>query len=272
MNLFSKIFGIIKPYEAKEILEKERGEYKDIKPKNLEEQALKLVGETIYKKIIKEYTEKQWGKDCKELPPEIIKRLPLRFIYDNNYFDDPFQGIPTKGYTEIFKKLLKGIKVELNTPYDKNMKAKKIIYTGKIDEFYNYKYGKLEYRYLTFFEKELNTDNYQGNAVVNYSSHDCLFTRTIEHKHFVFDTKSKHTIITDEHSNWGKLNDSSVSAYPVISESNKKLYNKYAKIKNDNIIFGGRLGSFKYLNMDETIKQALEISNNLKNNHGIKKD
>ena len=263
MNTFNKIWpNVITPEEAKKKIEKEKT---NITPTNLEEQATNLVGKTIYNKLIKEYTEKQWGKPCKELPPFIIKRLPVRFNYNNNYFNDKFQGIPIDGYTNIIDKLLKGINVKLNTnffdkkeEYIKN--SNKIIFTGPIDKYYEYCYGELEYRSLRFEEKILETDNYQGNAVVNYTSSKVPYTRIIEHKHFNNDVSNK-TIITYEY----PINDNKEPYYPINNDKNNILYKKYENLsKNDkNVIFGGRLGYYKYLDMDKTIEKALFLTKNV---------
>jgi len=263
MNTFSKIWdNVFTPEEAKKQIEKEKfkGE-----PANLEEQAMSLVGETIYKKLVKEYTEKQWNKDCKELPPFIIKRLPVRFTYNNNYFNDIYQGIPKDGYTKIIEKMLNGIEVKLNTNFLDNKEyyeriSNKIIYTGTIDGFYDYCYGKLEYRSLEFKEKVLNIDNYQGNAVVNWTSHDVPYTRTIEHKHFNNDESNK-TIISYEYPCKNDLE----PYYPINNSKNDELYNKYKKLSetSKNVVFGGRLGLYKYYDMDKTIEEALKLCKSL---------
>lgn len=263
MNTFSKLWNISKPEEAKEIIEKQKGNIKN--PKNLEEQAISLVGKDIYEKLIKEYTEKQWGKDCKDLPAFIIKRLPVRFTYNNNYFNDRYQGIPIGGYNVIIDKMLQDCNVELNVDYLKNKKyynslADKVLYTGMIDEYFDYCLGNLEYRSLKF-ETELleNVENYQGNAVVNYTSHDEEYTRIIEHKHFEFGTQ-KDTVITKEYPCDWKVGDEAY--YPVNDDKNTKLYQEYLKLaeKEENVIFGGRLGHYKYYDMDKVIKAALELA------------
>lgn len=259
MNTFNKIWkDVDSPIKAKEHIENER--FKGI-PTNLEEQAKSLVGTTIYKKLVKEYTEKQWGKDCKDLPPFIIKRLPVRFTYDNNYFNDLYQGIPKKGYTKLVEKMLEGIEVKLNTDFFDNKEkyislCNKIIFTGPIDKYYNYCYGKLEYRSLKFEEIIYDTDNWQGNAVVNYTSHDKPYTRTIEHKHFNNDISNK-TIVSYEY----PIINEKEPYYPINNEINNKLYYKYEKLaKTDkNVLFGGRLGTYKYYDMDKTIEKALEL-------------
>lgn len=264
MNTFSKIWdNVITPKDAKEHIVKEKyiGEIT-----NLEEQAKSLVGTTIYEKLVKEYTEKQWGKECKDLPPFIIKRLPVRFTYNNNYFNDKYQGIPIGGYTQIIEKLLEGIDIILNENYLDNKdkyKNNKIIYTGPIDEYYDYCYGKLEYRSLRFEEELLLTDNYQGNAVVNYTSNDVPYTRIIEHKHFE-NTECDWTIITKEYP--VSIEKGKDPYYPINNDKNNELYNKYKELadKDDKVIFGGRLGSYKYYDMDKTIEQALLLVNKLK--------
>lgn len=264
MNTFSKLWGIATPSEAKAKIEEQKAEFNIVEPKNLEEQAISLVGKDIYLKLVKEYTEKQWGKDCKELPAFIIKRLPVRFIYDNNYFNDRYQGIPEGGYNVIIEKMLDGIEVKLGIDYLKNKEkynelADKVVYTGMIDEFYNYELGNLEWRSLKF-ENEImpNIDDYQGNAVVNYTSHNQKYTRIIEHKHFEFN-KCKGTIITKEYPQDWKIGDEAY--YPVNDEKNNALYNKYKELaeKDSNVIFGGRLGNYKYYDMDKVIRAALDM-------------
>lgn len=264
MNTFSKLFNVFTPKEALEAIEKERSIYKDIEPQNLEEQALKLVGKTIYEKLIKGYTEKQWGTKATNLPAFIIKRLPLRFTYDNNYFNDPYQGIPENGYTEIFEKLLKGIEVRLNTDFlaNKEMYLKqtnKVIYTGTIDQYYDYIFGKLQYRSLRFDHQLLNMENFQGNAVINYTEYEIPYTRIIEHKHFYFQIEGK-TVITYEYPK--TYVDGDDPYYSVNNNENMKLYEKYKEhAKNDNkVIFGGRLGLYQYYNMDQVIKEALNLA------------
>ena len=263
MNTFSKLWGIVTPKEAQEKIEEQKAEFNITEPKNLEEQAISLIGKDIYFKLIKEYTEKQWGRDCKELPAFIIKRLPVRFTYDNNYFNDRYQGIPVGGYNVIIEKMLANADVELGVDYLKNKDkynemADKILYTGMIDEYFDYKYGNLEWRSLKFENEILkDVDNYQGNAVVNYTSHDQEYTRIIEHKHFEFN-KCKGTVITKEYPmNW-KLGDEAY--YPVNDEKNNQLFEKYQKLAEEekNVIFGGRLGNYKYYDMDKVIKAALE--------------
>ncbi len=261
MNTFNKIWGVFTPEEAKNKIEEELKEANINEPKNLEEQAIKLVGKTIYEKLVKGYTEKQWGKKATELPSFIIKRLPVRFIYDNNYFNDLYQGIPIGGYTHIIEKLLKGIEVKLNCDYfnDKeafNNIAEKIIFTGPIDQFYDYCLGELEYRSVRFETEILNVDNYQGNAVVNYTEYEVPYTRIIEHKHFEFGQQPK-TVISKEYSDkWDKNKE---PYYPINDEKNNNLYEKYRNLanKDEKVIFGGRLGEYKYYDMDKVIEKAL---------------
>ena len=263
MNTFSKMWNIVTPQEAKDIIASQIADLNITEPKNLEEQALSLVGRDVYEKLIKGYTEKQWGRDCKELPSFIIKRLPLRFVYDNNYFNDRFQGIPMGGYTKIVEKMLDGIEVRLNTNYLDNREefdamADKIVYTGMIDQFYDYKLGVLEYRSVRFETEELDMENYQGNAVVNYTEREVPYTRIIEHKHFEFG-KQPTTIISREYSSEWKKGDEPY--YPVNNEKNNNLYQQYKELadKEDKVIFGGRLGGYKYYDMDKVIAAALEM-------------
>ncbi len=265
MNTFSKMFGISTPSQAQDILEKQKLEIKGT-PKNLEEQAISLVGRDVYIKLIKGYTEKQWGRDCKDLPAFIIKRLPVRFTYDNNYFNDKYQGIPYEGYTVLIEKLLNGCDVMLNTNFLDNKEkylsmADKCVYTGPIDEFFNYRIGKLEYRSLRFETQILDESNYQGVAVVNYTERDIPFTRTIEHKHFNFGTQPK-TIITKEYpSDWVEGME---PYYPINDEKNSKLYEEYAQLsKMEGIFFGGRLAQYKYYDMDDTVEAALKMARNI---------
>ena len=261
MNTFSKMWNIATPQEAKDIIASQIANITE--PKNLEEQALSLVGKDVYEKLIKGYTEKQWGRDCKDLPSFIIKRLPLRFIYDNNYFNDRYQGIPIGGYTKIVEKMLDGIEVRLNTNYLDNREefdamADKIVYTGMIDQFYDYKLGVLEYRSVRFETEELPMENYQGNAVVNYTEREVPYTRIIEHKHFEFG-KQPTTIISREYSSEWKKGDEPY--YPVNNDKNNALYQQYKELadKEHKVIFGGRLGGYKYYDMDKVIAAALEM-------------
>ena len=264
MNTFSKIWNdVITPEDALRHINEEKKEITR-EPKNLEEQAISLVGRTIYEKLVKCYTEKQWNRDCKELPAFIIKRLPVRLTYDNNYFNDRYQGIPIGGYTKLVEKMLEGIEVQLNTDYLSNKEyfdslAEKIVYTGPIDEYFNYSLGELEWRSLKFVNKTYDTDNYQGNAVVNYTSHDQEYTRSIEHKHFEFVTDNKKTIVTYE---YPKDYEKGLEKYYTVNDDkNNALADKYRELANKekNVIFGGRLAEYKYYDMDDVIKRALEI-------------
>lgn len=260
MNTFHGLWGVKTPKEAKEKIKEQTDKLGITEPKNLEEQALSLVGEDIYKKLIKEYTEKQWGRDCKDLPSFIIKRLPLRFTYDNNYFNDPYQGIPKGGYTQIIEKMLDGADILVNTDYFDFIKkndgiADKTVFTGMIDEFFGFKYGPLEYRSVRFETETLDEENYQGNAVVNYTSHEVDFTRIIEHKHFEFGKQPK-TIISREYSQ--EWHNGIEPYYPLNDDKNSALYAKYKELadKEDKVIFGGRLGNYSYFDMDKVILAA----------------
>lgn len=260
MNTFSKMWGISTPAEAKAIIEEQKKAIPG-EPKNLEEQAIKLVGTDIYQKLVKGYTEKQWGRDCRELPGFIIRRLPVRYTYDNNYFNDPYQGIPIEGYNAIIGKLLFGAEIRTGTDYLEHREeyeglAEKIVYTGMIDAYYDYRYGKLEYRSLRFESEILDTDNYQGVAVVNYTDRETPFTRVIEHKHFEFGKQPK-TVITREYPvDWKPGME---PYYPVNDEKNQALYARYAQLsgREENVIFGGRLAEYKYYDMDKVIESAL---------------
>lgn len=262
MNTFSKMWGIRTPQEAEEIINKQRQAITS-EPQNLEEQAISLVGTDIYIKLIKGYTEKQWGRKCTELPAFIIKRLPVRYTYDNNYFNDRYQGIPISGYSQIIEKMLEGTDVELNCDYnicfDKDQKiAEKVIYTGAIDEYFNYQLGHLEYRGLKFETERLEQENYQGVAVMNFTDSKTPYTRIIEHKHFEFG-KQPVTYITKEYPQDWKLGEEAY--YPVNDDKNQKLYAKYKELadKEKNVIFGGRLGEYKYYDMDKVIESALNL-------------
>lgn len=262
MNTFSKMWGIRTPQEAKDIIEKQVAELHITEPKNLEEQALSLVGTDVYTKLVKGYTEKQWGRDCRELPAFIIKRLPLRFTYDNNYFNDRYQGIPIGGYTAMAEKLLEGTEVRLGIDFLEKREeymemADKVVYTGMIDQFYDYRLGVLEYRSVRFETETLPVENYQGNAVVNYTQREVPFTRIIEHKHFEFGTQPK-TVISREYSSEWKKGDEPY--YPVNNEKNNELYKRYAALaaREDKVVFGGRLGEYKYYDMDKVIGAALK--------------
>lgn len=260
MNTFAKMWGIKTPEEAKEIIKKQVEKLIISEPKNLEEQAVKLVGSDIYEKLVKGYTEKQWGRKCSELPAFIIKRLPLRFTFDNNYFNDRYQGIPIGGYTQIFEKLLDGIEVRLNENY-KDLRgakiAEKTIYTGCIDEFFDYKFGALEYRSVRFENEILEKENYQGNAVVNYTSSDIPYTRIIEHKHFEFGTQPKTVISREYFAEWKPGIE---PYYPINDEKNSMLFEHYKTLAQSrpDVIFGGRLGQYRYYDMDMVIRAALE--------------
>ncbi len=262
MNTFSKMWRVRTPAEAKKKIAEQISELCITEPQNLEEQALSLVGKDVYEKLVKGYTEKQWGRPCNELPAYIIKRLPLRFTYDNNYFNDKYQGIPENGYTAVFEALLEGIDVRLGTDYNdikgENI-ARKIVYCGCIDEFFGYALGELEYRSLRFENETLNTDNYQGNAVVNYTSADVPYTRIIEHKHFDHRDQEK-TVITREYpAEWHRGNE---PYYPITDEKNNTLYARYEEMAKQypNVIFGGRLGKYRYYDMDKVIRAALETA------------
>ena len=263
MNTFSKMWGIKTPAEAKAMIEKQVKETGITEPKNLEEQGLSLVGKDVFEKLVKGYTEKQWGRDCKDLPAFIIKRLPVRFTYDNNYFNDRFQGIPMGGYTKIVEKMLNGVEVKTSTDYFTFIKenpdiAEKTVFTGMIDEYFGYKLGALEYRSVRFETEVLDTDNYQGNAVVNYTEREVPYTRIIEHKHFEFGKQEKTVISREYSSEWHVGME---PYYPVNNETNNALFEKYKELaaKEENVIFGGRLGNYKYYDMDKVIEAALEV-------------
>lgn len=262
MNTFNKLWGVITPEEAMKKIEDQRAILGGKHPENLEEQAISLVGTDIYTKLVKGYTEKQWGRKATELPPFIIRRLPVRFTYDNNYFNDKYQGIPVGGYNLLIEKLLEKVEVKVNTDYfqhrdNLNSLADKILFTGMIDEFYNYQYGILEYRTLNFETEVLKQSNYQGNAVVNYTDSETPYTRIIEHKHFEFGTQEA-TVITKEYPKEWKKGDEPY--YPVVDKKNTEIYNKYRALaeKEENIIFGGRLGDYRYYDMHNVIKVALQ--------------
>ncbi|CVH78748.1 UDP-galactopyranose mutase [Clostridiales bacterium CHKCI006] len=262
MNTFNKLWGVVTPEEAKAKINEQIKESGITEAKNLEEQAISLVGKDIYEKLVKGYTQKQWGKPCNELPSFIIKRLPVRFTYDNNYFNDLYQGIPIGGYTQIIEKMLDGIDVRLNCDFFEHREelsniAEKIVFTGMIDQYYDYCYGELEYRSLRFEEEILDTDNYQGNAVVNYNEYEVPYTRIIEHKHFEYGTQDK-TVITREYPATWKKGDEPY--YPMNDDKNNALYAKYKVLadKENNVIFGGRLGMYKYFDMHHVIAEALK--------------
>lgn len=260
MNTFSKVWNISTPAEAKKIIEEQKKEITG-EPKNLEEQAISLVGREIYEKLVKGYTEKQWGRDCTALPAFIIKRLPVRYTYDNNYFNDLYQGIPIGGYNVIIDRLFEGCDIETGVDYLEKKEyydglGEKIVYTGTIDAYYKYQFGKLEYRSLRFESEVLDEENHQGVAVVNYTDRETPYTRIIEHKHFEFGTQPK-TVITREYPvTW---QEGMEPYYPVNDEKNQALYQKYAKLaeKEEHVIFGGRLGEYKYYDMDKVIASAM---------------
>jgi UDP-galactopyranose mutase len=261
MNTFSKLWGVRTPQEAKEKIASQIAGLNIGEPQNLEEQALKLVGTDIYEKLIKGYTEKQWGRKCTDLPAFIIRRLPLRFTYDNNYFNDRWQGVPVDGYDAIIGQLLSGCDVLLRTDYkniEKNI-ADKTVYTGMIDEFFGYCFGRLQYRTLRFEHELSDCENYQGCAVVNYTDASVPYTRIIEHKHFTFGTQRK-TVITREYP--AEWTDGTEPYYPVNDEKNQRLYEQYKKLAESrpDIIFGGRLGSYQYYDMDKVIRAALNAA------------
>ena len=266
MNTFSKMWGLRKPQEVKAKIAEQIAELKITEPKNLEEQALSLVGTDVYEKLVKGYTEKQWGRDCKEHPAFIIRRLPLRFTYDNNYFNDRYQGIPIGGYTQIVEKLLQDVDVMLKTDFFEYRREypelfDKVIYTGMIDEYFDYCYGNLEYRTVRFETERLEEESYQGNAVVNYTERDVPYTRIIEHKHFEPDNEREnpkdYTYISREYSTEWKPGIEPY--YPVNDQRNTELYEKYQALaeKEEKVFFGGRLGQYKYYDMDKVIEAAL---------------
>ena len=264
MNTFHQLWGVRTPAEAKAKIQGQIARMHITHPKNLEEQALALVGQDVYEKLVEGYTRKQWGRECKDLPSFIIKRLPLRYTYDNNYFNDRFQGIPMGGYTKIVEKMLDGIDVKTNTDYFSFIKenpdiAEKTVFTGMIDEYFDYKLGALEYRSVRFETEVLNTDNYQGNAVGNYTEREVPYTRIIEHKHFEFGTQPK-TVITREYpAAWEKGKE---PYYPVNDPKNSELFDKYERraLEEKNVIFGGRLGMYRYMDMDQVIEEALSLA------------
>lgn len=261
MNTFSRMWNIKTPKEAEDIISKQRSEITEIN--NLEDQAISLVGRDIYEKLIKGYTEKQWGRSCTELPPEIIKRLPVRYTYDNNYFNDRYQGIPIGGYTQIIEKLLDGIEVRLNTDFCKNKDelsklAKKVLYTGALDAYFDYSLGNLQYRSEKFEIERIEEENYQGIAVVNYTEREIPYTRIIEHKHFE-KSSSPVTYISKEYP--VDYKETGEPYYPINDKDNTELYSKYKELakKDDKLILGGRLALYSYFDMDKTIVAALEL-------------
>ena len=264
MLTFNKMWGVITPDEAKAKIEEQKCECGIDEPKNLEEQAISLVGTDIYEKLVKGYTEKQWGRPCTELPAFIIKRLPVRFTYDNNYFNALYQGIPTEGYTAMVEKMLDGIEVRLGVDFFENREAlsamaEKVVYTGALDAYFDFCYGPLNYRSIRFENEILDTDNYQGNAVINYTDAETPYTRIIEHKHFVFGTQPK-TVISREYSQeWAPGIE---PYYPINDEANNTLCEKYKALagKQEKVIFGGRLGQYRYYDMDAVILSALDAA------------
>lgn len=261
MNTFNKMWGVITPAEAQAEIERQRAAHYVAEPKNLEEQAINLVGTDIYEKLVKHYTEKQWGRPCTELPVFIIKRLPVRFIYDDNYFNALYQGIPVGGYTAMVEKMLEGAEVKLGVDYlaDKaawDAVADKVVYTGPIDAYFGYKLGALAYRSVRFETETLDMENYQGNAVVNYTDSDTPYTRIIEHKHFEFGTQPR-TVISREYSAEWKVGDEPY--YPVNDAANGALYQQYRALAEgeEKVLFGGRLGEYRYYDMDKVIEAAL---------------
>ena len=267
MNTFHALWGVKTPSEARAKIDAARAPYTGREPKNLEEQALALVGEDIYRKLVEGYTEKQWGRPCRDLPAFIIRRLPLRFTFDNNYFSDPLQGIPEEGYTAMVARMLEGSDLLLSTDYLSDRAAfdalaDKVVFTGMIDEFYGAKYGRLCYRSLRFETETLDVDDYQGNAVVNYTDRDVPFTRIIEHKHFVFG-KQPGTVVTREYPAAWKPGDEPY--YPVNDEANDALYARYAALakQEPKVAFGGRLGLYRYLDIDKIVSEALALSRRL---------
>ena len=262
MNTFSKLWGVKTPSEAKAKIAEQIADLGIVEPKNLEEQALSLVGKDVYEKLVKGYTEKQWGRDCKELPAFIIRRLPCRFTFDNNYFNDRFQGIPMGGYTAMVERMLEGVEVRLNIDYFDLIRqqpdiAEQIVFTGCIDEYYQYRLGALQYRSVRFETEELDCDNYQGVAVVNYTEREVPYTRIIEHKHFEFGTQPT-TIISREYS--AEWKPGMEPYYPVNNAENAALYERYKALaaEQKNVHFGGRLGQYRYYDMDKVIRAALD--------------
>lgn len=263
MNTFSKMWNISTPAQAKAIISSQRAEIAGT-PRNLEEKAISLVGRDVYKILVKEYTEKQWGRPCAELPASIIRRLPVRFTYDNNYFNDPYQGIPVDGYTQMMEKMFAGCEIRLNTdfhdsPEEYRKLAKRILYTGTIDSYFQYCYGPLEYRSLRFEHEELDTDNYQGVAVVNYTDKETPYTRVIEHKHFAFGTQPTTVISREYPLEWTRDIE---PYYPINDQKNQVRYGQYAQLgaQEKDVIFGGRLGEYRYYDMQDTIRSALALA------------
>ena len=257
------MWNISTPAQAKEFISNQRVEIVGM-PKNLEEQAISLVGRDLYEILIKEYTEKQWGRPCSELPASILRRLPVRFIYDNNYFNDPYQGIPIGGYTQMIEKMIHGCEIRLNAdfndaPEEYRKMGKRILYTGTIDSYFNYCYGPLEYRSLRFEHEELDVDNYQGVAVVNYTDKETPYTRVIEHKHFAFGTQPTTVISREYPLEWNREIE---PYYPINDQKNQVRYEQYAQlgVREENVLFGGRLGEYRYYDMQDTIQSALSLA------------
>ena len=264
MNTFHKMWGVVTPKEAQEKIDSQIRECGVENPGNLEEQALSLVGRDIYERLVKGYTEKQWGRRATELPPEIIRRLPVRFTYDNNYFNDLYQGIPVGGYTQIIRKMLEKAEMRLNVDYlehreELNALARRVIYTGPVDAYFQECYGPLEYRRVTFETEVLDMENYQGNAVVNYTEYEVPYTRIIEHKHFEFGTQEK-TVISREYPAEWKPGDEPY--YPINNEKNNRLYERYRELvqKEEKVVFGGRLGVYRYMDMHHVVAEALVLA------------
>ena len=264
MNTFEQVFGVKTEKEAKACIEKEIKTANIKEPKNLEEKAISMVGTTIYEMLIKGYTQKQWGKPCTELPPSIISRIPVRYEYNNNYFNDTYQGIPIGGYTQIIEKMLNGIEVKTNVDYiaqrnELNSLADNIIYTGEIDRFYDYRFGALEWRSLRFEEEIIDKPDYQGNAVINYTEYEVPYTRIAEHQYFEPGAKHQKTVITKEYSKTWSRGDEAY--YPINNQRNSELYAKYKELadKENNVFFGGRLGTYSYYNMDVVVEKALQL-------------
>lgn len=263
MNTFTKMWGVVTPKEAAEKIAQQRQEAGIKAPKNLEEQAISLIGTDIYTKLIKGYTEKQWGRSCTELPAFIIKRLPVRYTFDNNYFNDRYQGIPIGGYNVLINALLDGIEVRTGVDYNKERSeyegvAKTVVYTGPVDEYFDYKLGRLEYRGLRFETQRLEEENHQGVAVMNYTDRETPYTRSIEHKHFEFGTQPVTYVTKEYPADWKPGEE---AYYPVNNEKNQKLYEQYAALaaQEEHVIFGGRLAEYKYYDMDDVIASALEM-------------
>ncbi len=267
MNTFYQMWGVTTPAEAQKIIEEQRKQYSITNPRNLEEQAIRLVGPDIYEKLIRGYTEKQWGVPCSKLPPTIINRLPIRFSFDNNYFDAQYQGIPIGGYTKLVERMLEGVEVQLGVDFLKEREkwkkcASRIVYTGPIDAYFNYKLGALRYRSLKFETVSLDCANYQGNAVINYTDAEIPYTRIIEHKHFEYGTQLKSVISKEYSLEWDRDQE---PFYPVNDEKNDQLYGRYKILaaEEKDVLFGGRLGEYKYYDMDMVISQALSRAKEL---------